>query len=134
MVLPAAIGAIPTWGSCDMSDHRKVRKPRSSVIKYGAISAAALRVLPALLDRWLPGGHCVGREYVVRNPTRHDAHPGSFSINMQSGRWGDFSVEDYGKDIIALAAYLSGLRQSEAALRLAEMLGIDPVTGGRRGP
>jgi len=116
-----------------MSDHRKVRKPRSSDISYTAINAAALRVLPVLLNRWLPGGHCAGREYVVRNPTRHDAHPGSFSINMQTGRWGDFSVEDYGRDIIALAAYLSGLRQSEAALRLAEMLGIDPSTGGRRG-
>src|SRR5262249_16767809 len=79
-------------GHVDIADHRRVRKPRSADTNSGATGAAPLPVLPAFRAGWLLGGPCVGRKYVVPTPTRHDAHPGSFSINMQSGKWGDFSV------------------------------------------
>ena len=62
-------------------------------------------------------------EAVVRNPTRNDRGPGSFKINLRSGKWADFATPDKGGDVISLAAYLSGLRQTEAARRLADMLG-----------
>jgi hypothetical protein len=64
-------------------------------------------VLPRLLERWLPGGRIEGAEYVARNPKRHDQRPGSFKVNLATGRWADFATGDKGGDPISLAAYLS---------------------------
>ena len=91
---------------------------------FAKINSAALPVLPALCARWLPGGKRFGREYVARNPTRPDKRAGSFKVNLQTGRWADFATGDKGGDAVSLAAYLFGLRQSEAARRLADALGI----------
>lgn len=98
-----------------------VRRP----IDFDAINRAAIMELPALLDRWLPDGRFLGREYVARNPTRADRQPGSFSVNVRSGRWADFATGDKGGDVISLAAYLAGIGQFEAARELAAMLGVD---------
>ena len=95
---------------------------------YAMINIAAVRVLPDLVARWLPGGFIVGHEYVVRNPKRHDRAAGSFSVNLSTGRWSDFAIGVGGGDPISLAAYLHDLHQSEAARRLAGMLLIN----GRR--
>ena len=65
-----------------------------------------------------------GGEYVARNPTRHDRRPGSFKVNLRTGRWADFATGDRGGDPVSLAAYLFGLTQAEAARRLADMLGV----------
>jgi hypothetical protein len=81
-------------------------------------------VLPLLVARWLPKGRREGREWVTRNPTRADRCPGSFKVNLVTGRWADFASGDKGGDAISLAAYLHGLTQLEAARRLAEMLGM----------
>jgi hypothetical protein len=43
---------------------------------------------------------------------------------MITGKWADFATGDKGGDPIALAAYLSGLSQVEAARELATMLGV----------
>jgi len=94
------------------------------VIDFEAVNRAALDNLPALLGRWLPAGRLVGQEYVARNPTRQDRHPGSFKINTRTGRWSDFATGDKGGDVVSLAAYLGGVGQAEAARRLAEMLGV----------
>lgn len=88
------------------------------------VNRAARTSLPALVARWLPDGRRIGREYVARNPTRHDRRLGSFKINLVTGRWADFATGDKGGDPISLAAYLFGLSQSEAARRLANMLGV----------
>ena len=93
-------------------------------IDFKAINAAAKARLPELCARWLPDGRRRGREYVARNPRRDDRRPGSFSINLQTGRWADFAVGVRGGDPVSLAAYLSGLGQADAARRLAEMLGV----------
>ncbi len=93
-------------------------------IDFGAINAAALAALPALLQRWLPDGRVQGREYVARNPTRHDRKAGSFRINTQTGKWADFATGDRGGDVVSLAAYLSGSGQADAARELAAMLGV----------
>jgi hypothetical protein len=77
-----------------------------------------------ILGRWLHGGRIEGREYVVRNPKRRDRRPGSFKVNLDTGRWADFATGDKGGDPISLAAYLAGCSQVEAAHRLAAMLGI----------
>lgn len=92
---------------------------------FARINAAALAAFPALLDRWLPGGRRIGREYVVLNPKRADQRPGSFSINVNTGRWSDFATFGArGGDPVSLAAYLFDLSQVEAARRVAGMLGI----------
>jgi hypothetical protein len=93
-------------------------------VDFAAINSAALRALPLILMRWLPDGKRQGREFVAKNPTRADGNPGSFSINMVSGKWSDFAADARGGDPISLAAYLFGLSQIDAARRVADMLGI----------
>ena len=66
------------------------------------------------------------------NPTRHDRHLGSFRINMRTGRWADFATGDRGGDVVSLAAYLSHLKQSEAAEKLADGIGIGMKAGHGR--
>jgi hypothetical protein len=97
---------------------------------FSEINAAALPALPALCARWMPGGKRVGHEYVALNPTRADRRAGSFKVNLQTGRWADFATGDRGGDAVSLAAYLFGLRQSDAARRLADALGMSE--GARR--
>lgn len=93
-------------------------------LDFAAINRAALAVLPALLARWLPDGRAEGYEFVARNPRRADRNAGSFKANLRTGRWADFATGDRGGDPVSLAAYLFGLRQAEAARRLADMLGL----------
>ncbi len=93
-------------------------------INFEAINRAALAVLPSLLARWAPGGTVRGSEYVALNPTRADRSPGSFKVNLRTGKWADFATGDKGGDPISLAAYLAGIGQAEAARTLAEMLGL----------
>ena len=93
-------------------------------IDFSRINGAARPALPALVRRWLPNGQQRGNEYVALNPNRADRRPGSFSINLRTGRWSDFATGDRGGDPISLAAYVHGLSQVEAARRLAGMLGI----------
>lgn len=88
------------------------------------VNAAALARLADLLARWLPDGRRVGHEWIARNPTRQDRRPGSFKVNLGTGRWSDFAVDAKGGDPISLCAYLFDLSQGEAARRLAEMLGV----------
>lgn len=96
----------------------------SGRLDFAAINVAALRDLPALLMRWLPDGRLNGHEYEARNPRRLDRHPGSFRVNMRTGRWSDFAIGVVGGDPISLAAYLFSLPQSEAGRRLADMLRV----------
>jgi len=98
---------------------------RRRSIDFSRIAEAATRSAPAILARWLPDGKSRAGEWVARNPTRADHKPGSFKVNIASGRWADFATGDKGGDLVSLAAYLFHLRQDEAALRVAEMLGID---------
>lgn len=99
------------------------------VVDFGQVNAAALAALPAVLNRVLPGGKIVGREYQVLNPRRADNRPGSFKINLRTGKWSDFATGDKGGDLISLAAYLVGVSQGKSARLLAQMLG---VSGGTR--
>jgi hypothetical protein len=98
----------------------------TALVDFAAVNQAVLDRLPDILARWLPGGRIEGREYVVRNPKRRDQHPGSFKINIDTGRWADFATGDRGGDPISLAAYLAGCSQIDAARQLAVMLGLAP--------
>jgi len=94
-------------------------------INFDHINRFALCSLTLILARWLPRGRREGLEYVALNPTRNDRRLGSFRINLRTRGWAGFATGDRGGDIISLAAYLSRLTQTEAAERLADMLGID---------
>jgi hypothetical protein len=100
------------------------RSQRLPHLDFDAINRAALAVLPSLLLRWLPDGVARGAEYIARNPRRADRRPGSFSINLRTGKWSDFATGDKGGDVVSLAAYLAGTGQAEAARALADMLGL----------
>jgi hypothetical protein len=47
-------------------------------------------------------------------------------VNTTTGRWSDFATGNAGGDLISLAAYLFRSKQGEAAVRIAEAIGIDP--------
>jgi hypothetical protein len=102
------------------------RAPRSNGnrIDFTSVAEAARPYIETLCRRWLPDGRIVGREYEARNPRRDDRRPGSFRVNVRTGRWADFATGDRGGDAISLAAYLFGLSQAEAARELARMLGV----------
>jgi hypothetical protein len=95
-------------------------------IAFRRIADEARLYADALVRRWLPDGSRQGAEWVALNPTRSDGRTGSFKINLTSGMWSDFATGDAGGDLVALAAYLFRLKQAAAAVKIAEMLGIDP--------
>ena len=98
-------------------------------IDFAAINAA---LSPEIyVPQWLPDGKRRSNEWIARNPTRSDTTPGSFSVNLKTGRWGDFATGETGGDLISLYAYLNGTDQGTAALTLAEGNGIE-VTPQRR--
>ena len=92
-------------------------------LRFKALNRAAQGALPTLIREWLPGGRREGSEWVVRNPRRNDRTPGSFKINLQTGRWADFATGDKGGDVVSLLAYLQGVSQRDAAGLLARELG-----------
>jgi hypothetical protein len=95
-------------------------------IAFKRVAVATLVRADVLVRRWLPDGRREGAEWVALNPRRVDRRKGSFKVNMSTGRWSDFATGDAGGDLIALAAFLFHLKQAEAAVKVAEALGIDP--------
>lgn len=79
------------------------------------------------ITEWLPNGKRQGTEYLPVNPTRADAHPGSFSINLKTGEWSDFATGDKGGDAVSLFAYINGTTQKEAAQSILERYGDMPI-------
>lgn len=101
-----------------MTEHRR--------IAFRRIADAALARAALIVVRWLPHGRREGAEWACRNPTRDDRRLGSFKVNLRTGRWGDFATDDRGSDLISLAAYLYRLSQAQAALKVADMIGVSP--------
>jgi hypothetical protein len=95
-------------------------------IAFARIAAEACANCAAIVAQWLPRGKRCGHEWCALNPRRNDHRIGSFRINLRTGAWADFAIDERGGDMISLAAYLFNLSQAEAALRIAQMLGIDP--------
>lgn len=96
---------------------------------FEEVAHAALAQVKTVLNHYLPGGKIQGDEYVVRNPKRQDNSPGSFSINMRTGKWADFAAQARGGDLISLVAYLSDCDQGKAAGDLIQFLGLSTRGG-----
>jgi hypothetical protein len=101
-----------------------VTEPRK--IAFRRIADDALSYADALVQRWLPDGKREGSEWVAINPTRADSRKGSFKVNLRTGFWSDFATDAGGGDLVSLAAYIFRLKQGDAALKIADMLGISP--------
>lgn len=87
--------------------------------RFERLNATLLPQLPALVKQWLPTGRATGTEWTALNPRRHDRRPGSFRVNLRSGRWADFAAGDAGGDPVSLYAYLfTGGQQGVAARAL----------------
>ena len=94
-------------------------------IDFNHIKSQALLSSRSLVPSWLPGGRIIGREYIIRNPTRVDNNPGSFRINLQTGHWADFAIDEKGGDLISLYAYINNTSQTQAAISVASVLGLN---------
>ena len=99
---------------------------RSGRVDFDRVNRRALANAAAVVRGLLPEGRLEGHEYVARNPLRPDRRLGSFKVNVSTGRWADFATGDGGGDLVSLAAFVSGLPQREAAIRLAESMGVSP--------
>jgi len=98
----------------------------SGRIAFARVNERAMLNAEAVVRGLLPGGRREGLEWVAQNPKRDDHRPGSFKINLATGKWGEFATGERGGDLVSLAAYVTGLNQRDAAIRLAESLGLDP--------
>ena len=107
-----------------MTQPRRADPAQRGGLDFAAIAQVALAHAPSLARRWLPDGRTQGDEYMARNPRRVDRNPGSFKVNLATGRWADFAVGASGGDLISLAAYLFAIGQGEAAKRVADMVGV----------
>jgi len=94
-------------------------------LDFAAVASTALSRARILVPEWLPAGKLKGHEWLSINPTRGDRNSGSFSVNLDNGKWADFATGDRGGDLISLAAYLRGVTQGRAARELARELGVD---------
>lgn len=100
-------------------------------IDFARVNAAALPVAERIVRALVPDGRLEGAEWVFRNPRRDDRRPGSCKANIQSGKWSDFATGDRGGDLVSLTAYVCGVDQRTAAIKLAGLLGISPFEGAR---
>ncbi|MGG5811445.1 hypothetical protein [Falsiroseomonas sp. CW058] len=106
------------------------RQPKRQ-IAFDTINRAALPHLESLCARWLPGGRVQGHEW--RCGDLRGAPGRSCSVNLRTGKWADFAAGIGGGDVVSLAAAIHNLSQADAARRIAEMLGLDPMSlGGER--
>lgn len=84
------------------------------------------------LTGWAPGGKLVGREFTAGNMR---GGPGdSFKFNITTGRWADFATDERGGDMISLYAAIQGIKNGEAAKRLADLLNYNLSDSPYRAP
>lgn len=102
---------------------------RTGRVDFGRVNGVALANAESVVRALLPDGRREGAEWVARNPVRADHRPGSFKVNLTTGKWADFSSGDRGGDLVSLVALVAALPQREAAIRLAETLGVSPFGG-----
>lgn len=93
-------------------------------IDFEALNQAALARCPGLLETLLPGGKVAGQNYECAN--LNGGHGQSLKVGLNNGKWSDFATADAGGgDLISLMAAIENIRQGEAAVCLAEMIGFN---------
>jgi putative DNA primase/helicase len=91
---------------------------------YKALNERALLHMDDVLHHLdLEGGKMVGKRFFALNPHRNDHEPNSFSIDTETGLWGDFATELRGGDVTSYWKFVKGFKyQPEAALDLEAFL------------
>lgn len=89
-----------------------------------------------ILEHFLPGGKKAGKEYKVRNPHRTDEHIGNLSVDIASGKGGDFATGETFGDFVGVVAFATqAAKMSDAAETLAKFLSLptdEPVATAPR--
>jgi hypothetical protein len=98
---------------------------RSRRIDFERVNAAALANAETIARAFVPDGRREGTEWVFLPPWRKSGGLGSCKLNLSRGVWADFA-RDEGGDLVGLVAKVTGLSARDAAIRLAESLGVDP--------
>lgn len=92
-------------------------------IDFATIKARAEPLIVEILEELAPDGELRGSEYLMYNPHRNDGELGSFSYNVDKHVYADFADDEVkGSGIISLAAYLLGIKPSEAAIKVLEIV------------
>jgi putative DNA primase/helicase len=96
-------------------------------LPFDEVNDAALSAYPPLLKTWFPNGRERGREFLIGN-LAGDAGE-SLSINIDTGKWGEFAGGVFGGDPISLyaAAFCGGTgkaNRTEACRQLMRDLGL----------
>ena len=94
-----------------------------SHLPFAAVKAASPSFVDAFVRRYIPDAKKHGGWWKARVPWRPDKTP-SLGVHS-SGQWKDFSRGDRG-DLVDLLAKIEGCTGSEAASRLAAMMGLRP--------
>jgi len=102
---------------------------RSRRVDFDRVNAAALRNADGVVRALVPDGRREGTEWVFRPPWRESSGYGSCKVSLATGKGADFKAGHTWGDLVGLAALVSGLSQRDAAIRLAESLGVDPFEG-----
>ena len=99
----------------DMSD-------RYFTTRRARVNKQLLLHAETVLAEWLDG-EIQGEEFVAINPLRDDSNTGSFKINLKTGVWKDFAIDDFaGADLVSLYAALHELDESDALDALEKQL------------
>ena len=80
------------------------------------INSLALVQAENVVSHYAPNGKLESREWVACNPSRNDNSARSFSVNVDTGLWADFSTNDKGALFKARHNY-NALRSIEQVLR-----------------
>lgn len=115
-----------------MTNQRGAGPPRQPLppINFEALAAALLAQAEHLVPMWLPGGAQRGHEYQCASLS--GGRGSSCSVNLSTGRWGDFATDEKGSDLVALYAAIHGLDMGKAAVQVARDLGLEDVAGVQR--
>jgi len=96
-------------------------------IQFEALAEALLARADTLVPFWLPGGVHRGHEYACGSLS--GGHGTSCSVNLTTGRWGDFATDEKGNDLISLYAAIHGMTMGKAAVEVARAEGLEDVAG-----
>ncbi|MBZ0189826.1 MAG: DUF927 domain-containing protein, partial [Candidatus Obscuribacterales bacterium] len=110
-------------GSEDYGTMTMIPNSNHNRIDFKTLGSELLNHSETICREYLPQGKRNGDRWISKNPTRNDNRAGSFSVNLKTGKWGDFATNDKGSDLVSLVAYLMGCSQKDGARTLQEKYG-----------
>lgn len=90
-------------------------------MEFQVLADRLLKDAEDIIAEWLPQGRRIGNEWVCGDLTGGEGR--SCSVNVTTGRWGDFAGEERGGDLISLYAAINKTTNSDAYRVLEERYG-----------